>query len=136
MYGRGRLELRRELVPMHRREDQHGVAGVDLRDQRGEIILLDAVRRMLALAAVAGKTCPHVLFPDAEGRDIGLPFQLLRKPLLQRVGVAVSPLARVDNQDLLHNTYLQKAVIGLLTTRSITHACCNVNTYIEIFSMM
>ena len=88
---------------MHRREDQHGVAGVDLRDQRGEIILLDAVRRMLALAAVAGKTYAHVLFPDAERGDLRLAVQLRDDALFQRIGVSLSPLARIDDQQLFHD---------------------------------
>ena len=48
------LQLCRELVPMHRSEDEHGIAIIDFGNQRREIILLDAVGCVLTLAGIAG----------------------------------------------------------------------------------
>ena len=96
-----RLELSRELIPVHRRKDQHGVTGIDLRNQGCEIILLDAVGGVLALTAIAGKTYANVLLTDVKGGDFRLALKLLCDTGLQRIGIAFSSLAAVDDQNLL-----------------------------------
>ena len=87
---------------MDRSQDQHRIAGVDLRDQGCEIVLLYAVGRMGPLAPVAGETYPNIFFPDVECDDLGLALKLLRNPSLQRIGVALPTLASVDDQYLFH----------------------------------
>ena len=92
-----RLELGGELIPVHGGKDQHGITGIDLRDQGGEIILLDAVGGMLALATVAGKTYTDVFLTNIECGDFCFALKLLCDAGLQRVGIALSSLTAVDD---------------------------------------
>ena len=85
---------------MHRRKDQHGVTGIDLRNQGCEIILLDAVGGVLALTAIAGKTYTDVFLTNIECGDFRLALKLLCDAGLQRIGITLSSLAAVDDQNL------------------------------------
>ena len=61
---------------MNGSQNQHRIAGINFRNQGGEIILLDAVGGVLPLTGITGKASADILLADIEAGYFSLVFQL------------------------------------------------------------